>query len=452
MSGDCLLPTPEPGRWAAEAFVAEHLGHLTERRSASSESPSSMMFRGGQRAADEALARFAVDGYGRGRLDAYPQPRRTVSQLSPWIRHGLLPLSRLWDAVSAGPDTGPASEVDDRELFRTALLRQEYARHWYARLGSATTRLGQESGATTSGRREGDRTRHVSASSQWDRRLGCLEITLDELEEDGWIPDPARRWLASQRVVRDGLDWREGEEYFHRHLLDGSRASGRLGWLQVLGAAGEPATLFSRWDVEERAPGLCASCELVRECPIEQWPSVETDQPITQDPLLTSDPALEQTAGPVEPIVDRRPDAVWITAESLGDADPALAAHPDSPVIFVFDEPLLERLRLSSARLSFIVESLSELAIRRTLEIWLGEPCAVLAGRAVAATFTPVPGWRRRSARLDLAAVHPWPWLLRPHDSRIDSFGCWIDGFPSTMNEPGSEAGDRGYKTPQSSW
>jgi len=36
---------------------------------------------------------------------------------------------------------------------------------------------------------------------------------------------------------------------------------------------------------------------------------------------------------------------VWLTAESLGDADPALAAHADLPAVFVFDEPLLARLR-----------------------------------------------------------------------------------------------------------
>jgi deoxyribodipyrimidine photo-lyase len=36
-------------------------------------------------------------------------------------------------------------------------------------------------------------------------------------------------------------------------------------------------------------------------------------------------------------------------------------------VVFVFDEPLLDRLRLSSKRLVFLVETLADLAGRRTV-------------------------------------------------------------------------------------
>jgi deoxyribodipyrimidine photo-lyase len=120
-----------------------------------------------------------------------------------------------------------------------------------------------------------------------------------------------------------------------------------------------------------------------------------------------------------------RAEAVWLTAESMGDADPALAAHGDLPVVFVFDEPLLDRLRLSSKRLVFLVETLADLAGRRTVEVWLGAPVEVLAGRPLAVTFTPVPGWRVLSSILELAAVHPWPWLVRPGVEIVDSRARW---------------------------
>ena len=69
---------------------------------------------------------------------------------------------------------------------------------------------------------------------------------------------------------------------------------------------------------------------------------------------------MARTAGPTEPEHRGAPDAVWLTAESLGDDDPALAAHPDLPVVFVLDRPLLTRLRLSAKRLVFLVDRLAD--------------------------------------------------------------------------------------------
>jgi deoxyribodipyrimidine photo-lyase len=133
----------------------------------------------------------------------------------------------------------------------------------------------------------------------------------------------------------------------------------------------------------------------------------------------------QETAGPSEVEGAGEPEAVWLTAESLGDEDPAMAAHPDLPVIFVFDEPLLTGLRLSAARLVFLVETLADLADRRDVMIHRGDPIEVLAERPLATTFAPVPGWRRRAADLSLVEVHPWPWLVRPHAKSVTSFTAW---------------------------
>lgn len=143
------------------------------------------------------------------------------------------------------------------------------------------------------------------------------------------------------------------------------------------------------------------------------------------DPLLRRDPDAQTTAGPDEPVTSGDPDCVWLTAESLGDADPALAARPDLPVVFVFDAPLLKRLGLSAKRLVFLAECLGELSVRRSLEVHVGEPTAVLSNRRPAVTFAPVPGWRRRAERIDVAEVHPWPWLVRPGTGSVSSFSAW---------------------------
>ena len=119
---------------------------------------------------------------------------------------------------------------------------------------------------------------------------------------------------------------------------------------------------------------------------------------------------------------------MWLTAESLGVDDPALSADPDRPAVFVFDEPLLRRLRLSGKRLVFLAQTLGELADRRPLEVHRGDPVVELAGRRLATTYAPVPGWSRRSARLDVVELHPWPWLRRPTNAPLRSYSAWISG------------------------
>ena len=398
------LSAPLPGASAAHQFVANYLGHLVADRQDGAPSP---VFRGGKEAAESALGAFDICGYAASRHQSYPQTKRASSRLSPWVRHGILSLQQLWDTVADGPE-------EDVVAFRRELLWQEYARHWYARLGASTRRP----------------TRHLTPPAtqnplQWDDRMGCIEATTDELEEDGWLVNQSRMWLASHWYVRHGHMWQAGEDYFFRHLLDGSRAANRLGWQWVTGAGSSKRYGFSRWQVEKWAAGLCASCELAADCPIEEWPLEESLEPVDNDPGLRSDPDVFRTAGVSVAEATGVAEAVWITAESMGDHDPAMKANPDLPVIFVFDEPLLGRLQLSTKRLVFLVETLADLATRRELELWLGSPVNVLSSRALAATFTPVPGWRRRRGSLDIVQLYPWPWLVAPSAGSIASFSSW---------------------------
>lgn len=389
----------------AEAWARDHLADLTSgewRRSS---------IRGGQTAADAALGAFDVTGYARRRNEVWPDGRRGASRLSPYIRHGLLPLPTVWDAVAGGPS-------DDVAKFRDELLWQEYARHLYARLGSATGH------SLRYAVREYDDA--PGGSDPWSGDAACLDLASDELAGDGYLPNQMRMWLASHWAVREGRGWREGEDRFFRHLLDGSRAANRVGWQWTVGALTGKPYGFSRWQVEKRAPGLCATCALSDRCPIQEWPSEEPPDPRPfVDPRMRRDDDVASTAGPFEVERSGDPEAVWVTAESLGDRDPALFAHPDLPAIFVFDEPLLAGLRLSAPRLVFLAETLADIAERRSLEVHRADPVEVLSGRRVATTFAPVPGWRRRARAIAPVEVHPWSWLVRPHAKSVTSFTAW---------------------------
>ncbi|MTD44782.1 deoxyribodipyrimidine photolyase [Conexibacter sp. W3-3-2] len=403
------LPLPVPTIDDAPAWVAEHLGGLYAE--SPGPVPVSGAFTGGQAAADAALGLYDVSGYARTRSEVLPVGRRGASRLSPYIRHGLLPLPRVWAAVGDGP-------ARDRTKFRDELLWQEYSRHLYARLGAATARPLRYAPAVAAG---------APWEDPWPRDMACMDLVVGELEDDGWLVNQTRMWMSAHWTVRAGWDWRAGEDRFFTHLLDGSRAANRLGWQWTIGAGTGKAYGFSRWQTEKRAPGLCGRCALRDACPIEDWPDDATAPARLPEPspLLRSDPDVERTAGPRTTAELGEPEAVWLTAESLGDEDPALAAHPDLPAVFVLDRELLRGWQLSGKRLVFLAQTLADLGARRPLEVWLGDPVSVLSGRPVAATFTPVPGWRRRAAAIRPAVVHPWPWLVRPHTGSIGSFSAW---------------------------
>jgi len=395
------LPLPQPGQAAAVAFVASHLGHVVD-----GDVIASLRFSGGQQQADAALAAFDVSGYARRRNEVYPQPSRGASGLSPYIRHGLLSLREVWDHVAGGPER-------DVEKYRDELLWQEFARHWYGRLGSRTSK-GVRQQLIGDPKRDG-----------WNRDMACMELPLDELEEDGWLVNQTRMWLSSEWAVRRGAQWQRGEDYFFRHLLDGSRAANRLGWQWTVGVGSNKAYGFSRWQVENRAKNLCASCELALACPIEEWPDDPTFTSAEQPVELTSTSAVDPMAGPRRSKQIGEPELVWLTAESIGQRDPALRAHPGLPAVFVFDEPLLASLRLSAKRLVFLTETLAEIGAVRPLELYLGRPVDVLETGAAAVTFAPVPGFARRSEQIKPAVMHPWPWLTPPTSGSIASFSAW---------------------------
>lgn len=407
------LPTPPaPGGDNVLAWVAEHLGDLTL------EGPEGVRrggHVGGQTAADAALAALDVSGYARRRSVVLPESGRGASRMSPYVRHGLVALTELWEAVADSP-------AQDREKYRDELLWQEYSRHLYARVGDASARpLRHEQPRPAPGAEPWP--------EPWPAEMACMDATTRELEGHGWLVNQTRMWLASQWAVLAGADWRDGEDLFFRHLLDGSRAANRLGWQWTVGTGSGKPYGFSRWQVEKRAPALCRGCALRDACPIDGWPET-SPTPEVDGPHLG---AGDVPGGPHE-VVGGGAEQVWLTAESLGDGDPALAVDPDRPAVFVFDEPLLRRLRLSGKRLVFLAETLGDLATRREVEVRRGPVAGELAGRQLAVTHAPVPGFTARAAAVAPVEVHPWPWLVPPRRSSVRSFTAWrrSSGAPSS--------------------
>lgn len=359
--------------------------------------------RGGQSAANEALARLDITRYAEDRSEVLPREKRGATVLSPYIRHNLLTLSQVYSAVKDAP-------FKDREKFRDELFWQEYARHLYARIG---TRLFDNLRFEANWQREGD---------GWNREMLCIDHVVSELESDGWLVNQTRMWLASHWTVRNEKGWLHGQERMYQNLIDGSRAANLLGWQWTVGAGTGKPYGFARWQVEKRAPGLCFKCPLKKACPIQEFPDEISPHKLENEPLLDYDPDLSATSGPITPVINSKPEYVLLTIDSLGDADPALVAHPDLPAIFIFNELALRMLQLSSRRIGFYLETLQDLSQRRSVEVFLGDPYLFAAENPVAVTYAPVPSFKKFT---NLAEVHPYPWLRKPHSGSVRSFSSW---------------------------
>lgn len=359
--------------------------------------------KGGQSAADLALTNLDITGYAKNRSEVLPLKKRGATVLSPYIRHNILTLKEVWDAVAKAP-------FNDREKFRDELLWQEYARHLYARI---ETRLFQNLRFEQIWDRPGD---------GWNSDLACIDLEVSELNESGWLVNQTRMWLASHWTVRNQAGWLHGQEKMFKELLDGSRAANLLGWQWTVGSGTGKPYGFARWQVEKRAPGLCNSCSFKNNCPIQKFPT-ETVLPDAEfEPLLVSDPDPAATAGPSSPITNASPELVMLTIDSLGDNDPALVAHPELPAVFVFNEAALKKLQLSSKRIYFYLETLQDLATRRELRVYLGDPYQFAMDNPVAITYAPVPSFKKYQ---NLAEIHPYPWLKQPHGKSVRSFSAW---------------------------
>ena len=358
--------------------------------------------RGGQTAANQALANLDITRYAADRSEVLPISRRGATVLSPYIRHNLLTLKQVWQAVDGAP-------ARDREKFQDELMWQEYARHLYARVGThffENLSFQQERNALGDG---------------WQGTMHCVNQVVKELETDGWLVNQTRMWLASHWTVRNGKGWIHGQERMYQHLLDGSRAANLLGWQWTVGSAGKPYG-FARWQVEKRAPGLCMKCPLKKACPIQEFPAEEQLPRLERLELLDRDLDIERTTGPRQVVQNAVPTEVLITIDSMGDEDPALSANPELPAVFVFNRDALAKLQLSSKRIHFYLETLQDLATRRELSVYLGSPYEYAQENAVAVTYAPVPSFAKFGR---VAELHPFPWLRAPHARNIKSFTAW---------------------------
>ena len=238
-----------------EDLVAYLAGEFPE---AYERSPEVSPIKGGRRAAEERLAAMSPQRYSktRNRLGG------AVTVLSPYIRHGVVGVREVRDAVLER--AGWAGEKLVQEVGW-----HDYFQRVYRRIGAGVWEDREE---WKTGLAPDEYADEMPEDLLEERTgLACMDGFARDLHETGYLHNHARLWTAAYVIHHRRVKWQAGAAWFLRHLLDGDPASNNLSWQWVASTFSSKPYFFDRDNLERNTDGAyCRSCSLARGgCPFD---------------------------------------------------------------------------------------------------------------------------------------------------------------------------------------
>lgn len=146
-----------------------------------------------------------------------------VTQLSPFITHGVLSLSEVRDAV--------IESGSDVEKMVQQLAWRDYWQRLYLSLGA---RIWDDLEPYKTGFSASDYADDLPDDiSHAQTGVAAIDHFISELTQTGWLHNHARLYLASYICHFRRVKWQAGARFFLTHLLDGDPASNNLSWQWV---------------------------------------------------------------------------------------------------------------------------------------------------------------------------------------------------------------------------
>lgn len=214
---------------------------------------------GGLAAAQEHLAQIDPQRYAQTRNHL----TGAVTGLSPYIRHGVLSLAQVRDAVLAR-----VTKANDGEKLLNELAWRDYWQRVYAAIGDGVwyDREPYKTGypASAYAKQLPDDIRAGQTG------LACIDGFVAELDATGYLHNHARMWLAAYVVHWRRVRWQAGARWFLQHLLDGDPASNNLSWQWIASTFSHKAYFFNRENVQRYTNNIyCEHCPLRTACPFD---------------------------------------------------------------------------------------------------------------------------------------------------------------------------------------
>ena len=186
-----------------------------------------------------------------------------MTGLSPYIRHGVLSLAEVRDAVFQRI----RSRDEGSKLINELGWRDFWQRMW------------RDLGDGIHDSQEELKTGHDPASYARElpedirngtTGLACMDGFQSELITRGWLHNHARMWMAAYVVHWRKVHWKAGADWFLEHLLDGDPSSNHLSWQWIASSFSHKPYFFNKGNLERFSDGqFCRSCSSSERCPFE---------------------------------------------------------------------------------------------------------------------------------------------------------------------------------------
>ena len=248
------LPRDLPERKALNALLAQQFPNASGELSP---------IPGGRAAAEQQLAAVDAKRYGRSRNHL----NGAVTRLSPYIRHGILTLAEVRDAVFLQLKHNKQGRDEGGKLINELGWRDFWQRMWLD-LGD---RIHDDQEEHKTGFAAAEYQPALPDDIREGRtQLACMDGFRNELVTQGWLHNHARMWMAAYLVHWRRVHWRAGADWFLEHLLDGDPASNHLSWQWVASSFSHKPYFFNRQNLERYSNGrYCQECPSHESCPFD---------------------------------------------------------------------------------------------------------------------------------------------------------------------------------------
>ena len=188
----------------------------------------------------EAAARRAAKSWLDGGIGAYASRHDAMSggtsQLSPYLRWGCLSPLELESQARTSRAAGPRAWIRQlcwRDFYAHVLL------HW-------PDSLDREFQEHRRGLEWSDDDELREAWQRGETGYPAVDAGMRQLARTGWMHNRARLIVGSFLTKDLHLDWRAGERWFSRLLLDGEPAQNNGNWQWIASVGVDPAPAFRR--------------------------------------------------------------------------------------------------------------------------------------------------------------------------------------------------------------
>jgi deoxyribodipyrimidine photo-lyase len=189
---------------------------------------------GGESAGRELLEGFLADGQDRYAVDRETLAAST-SRLSPHLHFGCISARELEARLS--PGEGPAA-------FRRQLCWRDFHHHVLLSFPQSSV---SEFQARYRGKIAWSRSQeHFKAWCEGRTGYPLVDAGMRQLVREGWMHNRARLVVGSFLTKDLGIDWRWGERFFMRMLLDGDAANNNGNWQWIASVGTDPQPVFRR--------------------------------------------------------------------------------------------------------------------------------------------------------------------------------------------------------------